>query len=272
MTTEDTTITTRLEATIAKLDDDRHLVFGWANLPRPASLEKSFDGSLEAVLEQIAMAYTRQAVAPPSSYGYVVATYATTVIAVHENYETGECGYFEHAYAQVGDAIVFGEGVPVELAFIYKTMGEGYISENLKKALPESVYAESVARLGKEAFDAALAEAKAGRLKEDLQGDIMPMDTLENAAYEFVLKSRTAGVDHERDGDAPRAVGKLVESFFATVEKYVAMGIPADVAESLNQGWFVGFYVEDAEIWKAVKDGTYSMFSVGGHGKRSKKA
>jgi hypothetical protein len=84
-----------------------------------------------------------------------------------------------------------------------------------------------------------------------------------------VENSRAAGVNHERDGEGPRVIGHLVESFFATEEKYVAMGIPADVAKTLNQGWFVGYRIEDEEVWKAVKDGTYTMFSV--HGKSKKK-
>jgi hypothetical protein len=31
----------------------------------------------------------------------------------------------------------------------------------------------------------------------------------------------------------------------------------------------VGYRIEDEEVWKAVKDGTYKMFSV--HGKSKKK-
>jgi hypothetical protein len=43
------------------------------------------------------------------------------------------------------------------------------------------------------------------------------------------------------------------------------MGIPAG---TVPLGWWVGFRVTDDEVWKAVKDGRYRMFSVHGRGTR----
>jgi hypothetical protein len=51
----------------------------------------------------------------------------------------------------------------------------------------------------------------------------------------------------------------------STPEKWEAMGIPEG---TLPVGWWVGFKVNDAEVWKAVKDGKYKMFSVHGSGLR----
>jgi hypothetical protein len=42
------------------------------------------------------------------------------------------------------------------------------------------------------------------------------------------------------------------------------MGLP----ETTPIGWWVGYKVEDADLWKGVKDGTYSMLSIGGRAKR----
>jgi hypothetical protein len=39
------------------------------------------------------------------------------------------------------------------------------------------------------------------------------------------------------------------------------MGLPED---SLPQGWWVGFYIEDPEVYEKVRSGVYKMFSVQG--------
>jgi len=44
------------------------------------------------------------------------------------------------------------------------------------------------------------------------------------------------------------------------------MGLSPD---ALPTGWWVGFHVESDEVWKSVKDGTYSMFSIQGTAIRS---
>ncbi|MNH15357.1 hypothetical protein D3C79_749690 [compost metagenome] len=46
-----------------------------------------------------------------------------------------------------------------------------------------------------------------------------------------------------------------------TKEKQGAMGIPEGV---VPEGWWVGFHIEDTEIFKKVKSGEYEMFSVHG--------
>lgn len=99
-----------------------------------------------------------------------------------------------------------------------------------------------------------------GELIEDWQKDIVEPDELENAAYEFVLLYREGGEMHERGGAAV-----LIESVVFTEEKMQAMGIPVG---TLPVGWWIGFKVLDEEVWKKVKDGTYSMFSIEGEAER----
>jgi hypothetical protein len=107
-------------------------------------------------------------------------------------------------------------------------------------------------------------------LVEDLQNDLIETETLEKAAYNFVLNARIAGQEHVRKG-----VGRLVESVMLTYEKQRTMeeclkSIGIDAKISLGcEGWFGGFKVDDADVWKAVKAGDYPAFSIGGGGTRT---
>ncbi len=89
----------------------------------------------------------------------------------------------------------------------------------------------------------------------DSQGDTIDADTLERAAYSFVLSDGTGGEMHRRWN-----VARLIESFFVTKEKANLLG----VAEEHIGKWWVGFKVTDAEVWQRVKNGDYKMFSIGG--------
>lgn len=81
-------------------------------------------------------------------------------------------------------------------------------------------------------------------------------ETLENAVYNFVEFYREAGEMHEKG-----RTGILIESVIFTKEKMKAMGIPEGI---VSEGWWIGFHVTDADAWKKVKNGTYSMFSIEG--------
>ena len=107
---------------------------------------------------------------------------------------------------------------------------------------------------------ASIAVRVTGEVIEDYQEDIVEIEELEKAAYEYVLDFGTAGEMHERGG-----VGTLVESVVFTKEKAEAMGIPPDI---LPEGWWVGFHIQDTDVWGKIKDGTYSMFSIEGEGVR----
>ncbi len=99
-----------------------------------------------------------------------------------------------------------------------------------------------------------------GEQIEDWQGDIIDPEDLEQAVYDYVQFYGDGGEMHERGG-----VAKLVESVIFTKEKMKAMGIPEG---TVPEGWWIGFRVLDPEVWKKVKDGTYSMFSIEGEATR----
>lgn len=98
----------------------------------------------------------------------------------------------------------------------------------------------------------------------DLQGDFITVDEIEKAAYSYVQKSRKGGDMHQREGDGPKHVSDMIESFVVTPEKIEKMGLPA----STPVGWWVGFQVNDDETWNLVKSGKRTGFSVHGRGKR----
>lgn len=109
---------------------------------------------------------------------------------------------------------------------------------------------------------ASLIQNPDGTPLVDRQGDIILPDELEKAAHEFVLKSRQGGVMHERTG-----VAKLVASFVTTPELVKAL-FPTAHAGTVPVGWVVGFKVTDPTVWKRVKDGELTMFSIHGTGER----
>lgn len=98
----------------------------------------------------------------------------------------------------------------------------------------------------------------------DLQGDLMTIDTIEKAAYDYVRTSRKGGNQHAREGDGPRHVSDMIESFIVTEEKKKQMGLP----DSTPTGWWVGFQVNDDDTWAQVKSGERKEFSIHGSGVR----
>lgn len=109
---------------------------------------------------------------------------------------------------------------------------------------------------------ANVALSKDNEPVHDHQEDITDPEVLEKAAYSFVLKHRLTGENHQGE-----AVGHLVESIMFTKEKIEALGLPED---SIQKGWWVGFYVPDEEVCKKIKSGDYKMFSIQGKAKRIK--
>lgn len=97
-----------------------------------------------------------------------------------------------------------------------------------------------------------------GQLVIDKQGDMIHTIDLEQAAYDFVLFSRQQGDMHMRKG-----VGRLIESIVFTKEKQAALHIDLGL-----EGWWVGFKVDDDDLWDAHKRGDRPEFSIGGRGVR----
>ena len=94
----------------------------------------------------------------------------------------------------------------------------------------------------------------------DSQGDIIPVDELERAAYQHVLDSRRT--DEMHDGVT---VGHLVESFVSTPEKRDAQGVSK--ADDQSVYWWVGYRVSP-ETFAKVKARELRAFSIGGTGSR----
>jgi hypothetical protein len=99
----------------------------------------------------------------------------------------------------------------------------------------------------------------------DLQGDQISIDEMEKAGYEYVMKSRKGGDMHLRNNWEPIQKSEMIESFIVTPEKRDAMGLP----DSVPSGWWVGFKVQDPNVWDMVKSGERTGFSIHGHGRRS---
>lgn len=99
----------------------------------------------------------------------------------------------------------------------------------------------------------------------DLQGDYISPDEMEKAGYEYVMKSRKGGDMHLRNDWSPIQKSEMIESFIVTDEKKQAMGLP----DSVPTGWWVGFQVQDQNLWADVKSGKRTGFSIHGRGKRT---
>jgi len=107
---------------------------------------------------------------------------------------------------------------------------------------------------------ANVAIRKDGEQVTDSHDDQIDPEDLELAAYMFTLQFREMNEVHTEVSK-----GRLVESFAVTPQKLEAMGLAKD---ALPQGWWVGFYVDDADVWEKVKKGEYSMFSIEGSAAR----
>ena len=109
---------------------------------------------------------------------------------------------------------------------------------------------------------AYVALEKSGDQVVDHSGDFVVdfEKDYEPAAYDYVL--------HSREGDAMHTepvTARLVESFVITPTKLEKMGVASD---ALPCGHWVGFKIEDDEVWKRVKSGELAMFSIAGKGTR----
>lgn len=97
---------------------------------------------------------------------------------------------------------------------------------------------------------------KDGQVVLDHSDEVIDIEDLEFAAYAFNLQFRETGEMHKGE-----AVGELVESFMITPAKIEAMGLAKD---ALPCGWWLGFYIENDEVFEKVKKGEYAMFSIQG--------
>jgi len=94
----------------------------------------------------------------------------------------------------------------------------------------------------------------------DRDGDTIPTPVLESAMHDFMASYRSGGVMHEGDDE-----GIVVESLLVTAEKLEAMGIPAEVAQSIPEGAFIGLKLDPTSAtFQRVQSGELGMFSIFG--------
>ena len=109
-----------------------------------------------------------------------------------------------------------------------------------------------------------------GTLVTDSHNEQITPEDLEDAAYNFVLKARASGEDH--NGLQTDAV--LVESVAFTDEKLEALAVDPfsgrvnkkllkALDEHMPRGWWGGFHVPNEDAWDRAKDGK-SEFSIEG--------
>ncbi len=98
-----------------------------------------------------------------------------------------------------------------------------------------------------------------GEAITDRQEDQIAENQLESAVYDYVLQSRVGGEMHLRDGPRAKQVGRLVESIVFTTEKQKQLNIDLGFV-----GWWVGFKVDDSEVWAGVESGQFKGFSIHG--------
>lgn len=104
----------------------------------------------------------------------------------------------------------------------------------------------------------SVANTADGQQVLDSHGDVISINTLEKAAYDYNLEARGVGLEHQKT----RGVGRLLESCVFTPAKKKLL--KADC----HEGWWVGFKIDDPEIWKRVKSGELKMLSIGGWARR----
>lgn len=126
---------------------------------------------------------------------------------------------------------------------------------------PEVKFSAEISKLNEEkriVYGWASVIEKDGKAIEDHQGDTISVDDLTKAAHDFIKTSRAVKAMHQGE-----PVGEFVESMVFTPDIQNSLGI-----DLKKVGWFVGFKVNDDEVWAGVKSGKYKMLSIGGRGKR----
>jgi hypothetical protein len=103
---------------------------------------------------------------------------------------------------------------------------------------------------------ASIAVRKDGQQIEDLQGDLIDIEELEEAWYDYVAES--GEIDFMHEGDSR---GHLIEAIVFTPDKLDALGIPP---ETVPLGAWVGYQIEDAADYALVKSRGFFMFSIAG--------
>ena len=162
--------------------------------------------------------------------------------------------------AAIGGAALAGAGID---SFLHRN------KNNVTKSVTWTGEIAKVDADHRQVFGWASVSEIGGKPVVDLQGDIVPIEETEKAAYRYVIESRKGGDMHRRVSkgyDEPLHTSDLIESFVVTGEKLEKMGLAPD---ALPHGWWVGFHVNDDAQWNLVKSGHRAGFSIHGKGVRT---
>jgi methyl-accepting chemotaxis protein len=101
----------------------------------------------------------------------------------------------------------------------------------------------------------------------DSQGDVISKAEIEKAAHRFMqmgfdgtVQGDGTGLEHQFFTD----IGRPIES---AIDTYGAIGKSHGI-ESVPGAWWVGVRVTNDGVWKSIKDGSLTGFSIGAYGNR----
>lgn len=100
---------------------------------------------------------------------------------------------------------------------------------------------------------------KGGEPVLDVQGDIIEPEELVKATTDFMRSIGRFAKEMHQGGP----IGHVTHSFPLTYEIAKSLGI-----ETKDEGWLVGVYIANDEVWNKVKKGELKSFSIGGVGQR----
>lgn len=108
---------------------------------------------------------------------------------------------------------------------------------------------------------AYVAKNADGSAVVDKSGDVVDIPSLKKAIHASFGKVGSKEM-HKNDVSA-----RLIESVWVDHAALAKMG--ADPANAPDGAWWVGIQVDDADLWKRIKSGELSAFSIGGSGTRT---
>jgi hypothetical protein len=103
---------------------------------------------------------------------------------------------------------------------------------------------------------ASIAVRKDGTPMLDLQGDVIDIEDLEEAFYEYVKDA--GGLNFQHDGPVR---GQLIEAIVFTPDKLTALGLEPG---SVPLGAWAGFYIPNTADYQLIKSLGFFMFSIEG--------
>lgn len=104
------------------------------------------------------------------------------------------------------------------------------------------------------AFGWAYVSTVKGEISLDHSGEFIRPDQIAKAATNFMLSMRTAKAMHTGS-----KIGEVVHSMPLTDDIAKALGVQSD-----REGWMIAIRINDDQVWKDVKSGKLSSFSIGG--------